>query len=149
MLNIRKKFKGGSIIGVQQVPESSVSSYGIIAPGTRFDDRTVKVDNFVEKPAKEEAPSNYACLGRYILEPEIFDYLERVEPGKGGEIQLTDAILEMIKYGDKVLAYDFEGDRYDIGDKFGYIRANVEFGLRHDDIKEDLKAYLKDIADKL
>jgi UTP--glucose-1-phosphate uridylyltransferase len=149
MLNIRKKFKGGSIIGVQQVPESSVSSYGIIAPGARFDDRTVKVDNFVEKPAKEEAPSNYACLGRYILEPEIFDYLERVEPGKGGEIQLTDAILEMIKYGDKVLAYDFEGDRYDIGDKFGYIRANVEFGLRHDDIKEDLKAYLKDIADKL
>lgn len=147
MLDIREKFKGGSIIGVQQVPENTVSSYGIIAPGTRFDDRTVKVDDFVEKPSKEEAPSNYACLGRYILEPEIFDYLEKVEPGKGGEIQLTDAILEMIKYGDKVLAYDFEGDRYDIGDKFGFIRANIEFGLRHDDIKEDLKKYLKEISE--
>jgi len=149
MLDIREKYKGGSIIGVQQVPVNTVSSYGIIEPGVRFDERTVKVNNFIEKPSIDEAPSNYACLGRYILEPEIFDYLEKIEPGKGGEIQLTDAILEMIKYGDKVLAYDFEGMRYDIGDKLGYIRANIEYGLRHDDIKEGLKEYLKYIAEKV
>lgn len=149
MLDVRDKYKGGSIIGVQQVPQNAVSSYGIIDPGIRFDERTVKVNNFIEKPAIDEAPSTYACLGRYILEPAIFDYLEKIEPGKGGEIQLTDAIVEMIKYGDKVLAYDFEGERYDIGDKLGYIQANIEFGLRHEDIKNGLKAYLKKIAEEV
>lgn len=149
MLDIREKYKGGSIIGVQEVADDMVSSYGIVQPGNRFDERTVKVESFIEKPPLDEAPSNYACLGRYILEPEIFQYLEKVKPGKGGEIQLTDAILDMINYGDKVLAYDFIGERYDTGDKFGYVRANIEFGLRHPEISEELKIYIKDLATKL
>lgn len=149
MLDVREKFKGGTIVGVQQVPKEKVSAYGIINPGIKMDDRTVKVEDFIEKPSIESAPSNYACLGRYILEPEIFDYLEKIKPGKGGEIQLTDAILEMIKYGDKVLAYDFIGERYDTGDKFGYIRANIEYALRHDNIKEELTEYIKELASKL
>jgi len=149
MLDIREKFKGGTIVGVQQVPKEKVSAYGIINPGIKMDERTVKVEDFIEKPSIETAPSNYACLGRYILEPEIFDYLEKIKPGKGGEIQLTDAILEMIKYGDKVLAYDFIGERYDTGDKFGYIRANIEYALRHDNIKEELTEYIKELAAKL
>lgn len=149
MLDVREKFKGGTIVGVQQVPKEKVSAYGIINPGIKMDERTVKVEDFIEKPSIESAPSNYACLGRYILEPEIFDYLEKIKPGKGGEIQLTDAILEMIKYGDKVLAYDFIGERYDTGDKFGYIRANIEYALRHDNIKEELTEYIKELASKL
>lgn len=149
MLDIREKYKGGSVIGVQKVPDDKVSSYGIIKPGNRFDERTVKVEDFIEKPSKEEAPSNYACLGRYILEPQIFEFLEKIEPGKGGEIQLTDAILEMIKYGDKVLAYDFIGDRYDTGDKLGFIKANIEYGLRHKEVGKGLKEYLKEVAKKL
>ncbi|BDU50673.1 UTP--glucose-1-phosphate uridylyltransferase GalU [Haliovirga abyssi] len=149
MLDVREKYKGGSVIGVQQVPDDKVSSYGIIKPGNRFDERTVKVEDFIEKPTKEEAPSNYACLGRYILEPQIFEFLEKIEPGKGGEIQLTDAILEMIKYGDKVLAYDFVGERYDTGDKLGFIKANIEYGLRHEEVGEGLREYLKELAEKL
>lgn len=149
MLDIREKYKGGSIIGVQQVAREKVSAYGIVKPGVRFDDRTVKVDDFIEKPSIDDAPSNYACLGRYILEPGIFDYLERIQPGKNGEIQLTDAIVEMIKYGDKVLAYDFFGNRYDTGDKFGYIRANIEYGLKHTEISEELKNYIKALAQRI
>ncbi len=149
MLQTREKFRGGSIIGVQEVPETAVSKYGIIAPGKRLDDRTVVMNDFVEKPEVEEAPSKYACLGRYILEPQIFHYLENAKPGQGGEIQLTDSILEMIKAGDKVLAYDFEGKRYDIGNKFGLLKANIEFGLRHSEIKDELKEYLKNELPKL
>ena len=143
MLETREKYRGGSIIGVQEVPENDVSKYGIIAPGKRLDDRTVSMEDFIEKPSPEDAPSRYACLGRYILEPQIFHYLETAQPGKGGEIQLTDSILDMIRAGDKVLAYDFEGKRYDIGNKFGLLKANIEFGLRHPEIKEELEKYLK------
>ncbi|MGM0507571.1 MAG: UTP--glucose-1-phosphate uridylyltransferase GalU [Fusobacteriota bacterium] len=149
MLDKRKEYKGGSMIGVQTVPKDQVSAYGIIKPGIRFDERTVKVKDFIEKPKVEDAPSNYACLGRYILEPQIFEYLEKTKPGKGNEIQLTDAILDMIKFGDKVLAYDFIGDRYDIGDKFGYLKANIEFGLRHSEVKDELSEYLKEITKEL
>ncbi len=149
MLEKRALYKGGSMIGVQEVPDDKVSSYGIVKPGNRFDDRTVKVEDFIEKPTLEEAPSNYACLGRYILEPQIFEYLEKTKPGKGNEIQLTDAILDMIKLGDKVLAYDFKGKRYDTGDKLGYLKANVEFGLKHPQIADDLKEYIKQLAKDL
>ncbi len=143
MLETREKYKGGSVIGVQEVPENDVSKYGIIAPGKRLDDRTVSMEDFIEKPSPEDAPSRYACLGRYILEPQIFHYLENAKPGQGGEIQLTDSILDMIRAGDKVLAYDFEGKRYDIGNKFGLLKANIEFGLRHPEIREELASYLK------
>ena len=103
----------------------------------------VKIENFVEKPDIDKAPSTLACLGRYILEPQIFNYLEKTPAGKGGEIQLTDAILAMIENGDKVLAYNFEGKRYDIGNKLGLLKANIEFGLRHPEIKDELREYLK------
>lgn len=149
MLDVREKYKGGSVVGVQEVAENDVSKYGIIAPGKRLDERTVVMEDFIEKPAVQDAPSRYACLGRYILEPQIFHYLEEAKPGKGGEIQLTDSILEMIRAGDKVLAYNFEGKRYDIGNKFGLLKANIEFGLRHPEVKQDLEDYLKNQLPKL
>ncbi|MDN5304445.1 MAG: UTP--glucose-phosphate uridylyltransferase [Fusobacteriaceae bacterium] len=149
MLEVRQKYNGGTILGVQDVDKDKVSAYGIIEPGYVFDEKTVKVNNFIEKPSIEEAPSNLACLGRYILEPQIFHFLEKQKPGKGGEIQLTDAILEMIKYGDKVLAYNFDGKRYDTGDKFGYIQANIEYGLRHNEISEKVENYLFELVEKI
>lgn len=149
MLDIRKKHNGGSVIGVQEVPKKDVVYYGIIRPGDRLSEDTVIVDDFVEKPEVEKAPSNLACLGRYILEPEIFDYLEKTPAGKGGEIQLTDAILAMIKNNGKVLAHTFEGKRYDIGNKFGLMKANIEFGLRHPEIKEEFRTYLLNLAEEL
>lgn len=149
MLEAREKFQGGSIIGVQDVALEDVNKYGIVAPGKEFDERTVKMENFIEKPEVEEAPSTLACLGRYILEPQIFTYLETTPPGKGGEIQLTDAILAMINNGDKVLAYNFEGKRYDIGNKLGLLKANIEFGLRHDEIKDDVKEYILNLAKEI
>lgn len=149
MLEAREKFQGGSIIGVQEVAREDVNKYGIVAPGKEFDERTVKMEDFIEKPEVEEAPSTLACLGRYILEPQIFTYLENTPPGKGGEIQLTDAILAMINNGDKVLAYNFEGKRYDIGNKLGLLKANIEFGLRHDEIKEDVKEYILNLAKEI
>ncbi len=123
--------------------------YGIIDIGKEFDSKTVKVENFIEKPSVEDAPSNLACLGRYILEPQIFSYLENTKAGKGGEVQLTDAILAMVNNGDKVLAHKFEGKRYDIGNKLGLLKANVEFGLRHNEIKDEVKAYLIDLVKEI
>ncbi len=140
--------KGGTILGVQEVPENAVNKYGIIEPLDRIDGRTVSVENFVEKPAINEAPSRLAALGRYVLEPEIFKYLRNTKPGKGGEIQLTDAILEMKNAGEKLYAYDFQGLRYDTGDKFGMFVANIEFGLRHPELKEKARKYLQEMLDK-
>ncbi|MGL5123943.1 MAG: UTP--glucose-1-phosphate uridylyltransferase GalU [Fusobacteriaceae bacterium] len=134
---------GSSIIGVQEVLEEDVSMYGIIKPANKIDDRTVSISDFVEKPLKEEAPSKLACLGRYLLDGKIFKYLEETKPGKGGEIQLTDGILKMLQDGEKVLAYNFQGKRYDIGNKIGLLKANIEFGLRNEETKEELKNYLK------
>ncbi len=141
--------KGGTILGVQEVPENAVNKYGIIEPLDRIDGRTVSVENFVEKPAINEAPSRLAALGRYVLEPEIFKYLRNTKPGKGGEIQLTDAILEMKNAGEKLYAYDFKGLRYDTGDKFGMFVANIEFGLRHPELKEKARKYLQEMIEKL
>ena len=134
---------GSSIVGCQEVKESDVSKYGIVKPLLSLDEKTVEMENFIEKPSIEEAPSKLACLGRYLLTPKIFDYLEKTEPGKGGEIQLTDAIVAMMKDGEKVLAYNFEGKRYDIGNKFGLLKANIEFGLRNEETREELLTYLK------
>ena len=141
--------KGGTILGVREVPENAVNKYGIIEPLDRIDGRTVSVENFVEKPAINEAPSRLAALGRYVLEPEIFKYLRNTKPGKGGEIQLTDAILEMKNAGEKLYAYDFKGLRYDTGDKFGMFVANIEFGLRHPELKEKARKYLQEMIEKL
>lgn len=134
---------GSSIVGCQEVKESDVSKYGIVKPLLSLDEKTVEMEDFIEKPSVDEAPSKLACLGRYLLTPKIFDYLEKTEPGKGGEIQLTDAIVAMMKDGEKVLAYNFEGKRYDIGNKFGLLKANIEFGLRNEETREELLIYLK------
>ena len=136
---------GSSIVGCQEVKESDVSKYGIVKPSKSLDEKTVEMADFIEKPSIEEAPSRLACLGRYLLTPKIFEYLEKTEPGKGGEIQLTDAIVAMMKDGEKVLAYNFDGKRYDIGNKFGLLKANIEFGLRNEETREELLEYLKNI----
>ena len=133
---------GGNILGVQQVPKEDTNKYGIIKPLNRIDDRTIEVEDFIEKPKVEEAPSNYAALGRYVLEPGIFKYLRNLKPGAGGEIQLTDAIIEMAKENGKLYAYDFDALRYDKGDKFGMFKANFEFAVRHPELKEKVKEYL-------
>ena len=143
-----KELQGGTILGVQEVPHKNVSKYGIIKPLKKIDEKTVAVEDFIEKPSVDEAPSNLAALGRYVLEPEIFSYLKNTKPGKGGEIQLTDAILAMKNNGEKLYAYNFDGLRYDTGDKFGMFVANVEFGLRHEELKDRVKEYLKGLIEK-
>ena len=143
------ELNGGNILGVQEVSEKDVNKYGIVKPLKIIDERTVEVENFVEKPSLEEAPSRLAALGRYVLEPEIFGYLKNTKPGKGGEIQLTDAILDMKNDKGKLYAYNYDGFRYDTGDKFGMFVANVEFGLRHPELKDRAKEYLKELMEKL
>lgn len=152
-LQLIKKYNeigSGNILGVQKVPRKEVDKYGIIDYTDKFDDKTYIVDNFIEKPEVENAPSQYAALGRYILEPEIFEYLKKTEIGKKGEYELTDAILKMRKESDKKLyAYEFDALRYDVGDKFGMFKATVEFGLRHPELKDKVKLYLLDLIDKI
>ena len=144
-----KELQGGTILGVQEVPHKNVSKYGIIKPLKKIDEKTVAVEDFIEKPSVDKAPGDLAALGRYVLEPEIFSYLKNTKPGKGGEIQLTDAILAMKNNGEKLYAYNFDGLRYDTGDKFGMFVANVEFGLRHEELKDRVKEYLKGLIEKL
>ena len=139
---------GGSVLGCQLVPKDKVSSYGIVS-GEQVESnaRLMRVHDMVEKPEKEDAPSRFAVLGRYIIKPEIFPLLEQTQPGKGGEIQLTDALKVLAKQ-DAVYAYAFEGLRYDLGDKLGFLKATVEFALRRDDLGAPFRAYLKDMVEK-
>lgn len=134
---------GASVVGCQEVSLDDVSKYGIVKPNGKLDEKTVSMSDFIEKPSKEEAPSKLACLGRYLLSGKIFKYLEETKAGKGGEIQLTDAILKMLRDGEKVVAYEFQGKRYDIGNKFGLLKANIEFGLRNEETKKELREYLE------
>ncbi|WP_427113793.1 UTP--glucose-1-phosphate uridylyltransferase GalU [Megasphaera sueciensis] len=135
---------GATVLGCQEVPRERVSSYGIVK-GKRLDDsRLIRVTDMIEKPAVEEAPSRCAVLGRYIITPDVFEVLRRTEPGKGGEIQLTDA-LKVMAGREAVFAYNFEGKRYDVGDKLGFLKATVEYALRRDDLGEPFKAYLKEL----
>ena len=131
---------GGSVLGVQQVPQSQVSRYGIVAPRQVKPNVWQAVD-LVEKPEAEKAPSRLAVLGRYVLTPAIFDILEHTKPGAGEEIQLTDAICELARK-EEVYAYRFEGRRYDIGDKEGFLEATVEQALKRPEIRDDFMAYL-------
>ena len=133
-----------SVLGVQTVPHELTFQYGI-DDGKAVDDRVYKVKDLVEKPSVEEAPSNVAILGRYILTADIFHYLENQEKGAGGEIQLTDAIKRMAKQ-EAVYAYDFKGHRYDCGAKIGFLQASLEFGLRRPELREGLEAYIKRLA---
>lgn len=129
-----------SILGVQPVLKTEIFKYGIVR-GISVEDRVYKVNNMVEKPKIEAAPSNIAILGRYIITPSIFEMLEKTKPGKGGEIQLTDALNQLAKQ-EAVYAYYFEGKRYDVGDKLGFLQANIEYALKRDDLKKDLTSYL-------
>ena len=132
-----------SVLGVQTVEPQDVNKYGIVG-GLHIEDRVYKVKNLIEKPAVEESPSNVAILGRYIITPKIFEILENTKPGKGNEIQLTDALLELIKH-EAMYAYDFEGRRYDVGDKLGFLQATVEYALRKPELKDGFIEYLKNI----
>lgn len=133
---------GGTVIGCQIVPKEQVSSYGIVDGEKTEDPNLVKVHDMVEKPAIEEAPSRFAALGRYVITPDVFEVLEQTKPGKGGEIQLTDALRVMAHNGG-VYAYNFTGKRYDTGNKLGYLKATVEFALRREDLGPAFKEYLK------
>ena len=132
----------GTILGVQEVAPEKVSKYGIVKPEpSPLKERLWKVNDIVEKPSIEEAPSRLGVLGRYIIEPEIFELLEFITPGKGGEIQLTDAIHHLTAIS-PVYAFNFEGRRYDIGEKQGYLEATVEFALKRQDLREEFLDYL-------
>lgn len=130
-----------TVLGVQRVADSEVSKYGIVA-GRQVEDRIFKVNDMVEKPDPEQAPSNIAILGRYIISPAIFSHLENITPGKGGEIQLTDA-LKSLMHHEAMYAYDFIGKRYDVGNKMGFLQATVEFALEREDLRDDFKTWLK------
>ena len=132
-----------SVLGVQTVAHENVNKYGIVG-GIQIEDRVYKVKKLVEKPSLEEAPSNVAILGRYIITPKIFEILENTAPGKGNEIQLTDALLKLIEE-EAMYAYDFEGRRYDVGDKLGFLEATVEYALRREELRDDFIDYLKTI----
>lgn len=129
-----------SILGVQTVDAKDVDKYGIIK-GIHIEGRVHKVRGLVEKPAIEEAPSNIAILGRYIITPQIFKVLEETKPGRGGEIQLTDALSKLINE-EAIYAYEFEGTRYDVGDKLGFLKATVEYALRREDLRDEFIEYL-------
>ncbi len=137
---------GSSVLGVQRVERSEVSKYGIINPiNGKCDGRLHKAAGLVEKPVVEDAPSDLAILGRYIITPEIFGILDKQQPGKNGEIQLTDALNTLGGMQD-IYAFEFEGKRYDVGDKLGFLKATVEFALRRDDLKDGFSEYLKGIV---
>ncbi len=138
---------GGSVLGCQTVPQEKVSSYGIVDGVATDDERMLKVLDMVEKPTIEEAPSRMAVLGRYVITPQVFSILENTLPGKGGEIQLTDA-LRVLAHREPVYAYDFEGIRYDVGDKLGFLKATVEYALRRSDLGGAFRNYLQEFFEE-
>lgn len=133
-----------SILGVQEVPKTDVNKYGIV-DGIHIEGDVYKVTDLVEKPDVDKAPSDIAILGRYILTPQIFDILDETKPGKGGEIQLTDALLKLLDY-EAIYAYNFKGKRYDVGDKLGFLKATVEYALRKPELKDGFIEYLKGLV---
>ncbi|WP_396335358.1 UTP--glucose-1-phosphate uridylyltransferase GalU [Clostridium sp.] len=140
LINCYNEYKT-SVLGVQEVSSENVSKYGIVG-GINIEDRIYKVKELVEKPSIDKAPSNIAILGRYIITPKIFEILEETKPGKGGEIQLTDALLKLLEE-EAIYAYSFEGRRYDVGDKQGFLEANIEYALRSEDLREGFTEYLR------
>jgi UTP--glucose-1-phosphate uridylyltransferase len=140
------EFYGASVVALMEVPKDSISAYGVVdaepVSHKSGGDRLFRIRNMVEKPTPADAPSNLAIIGRYVLTPEIFESIERVEPGKGGEIQLTDSLRHLLR-NRPVYGYRFEGTRYDAGDKLGFLKATVEFALRRYDLGEPFRQYLK------
>jgi UTP--glucose-1-phosphate uridylyltransferase len=146
LIDVYKKYRH-SVIALEQVKPELVNRYGII-DGTAIDKNIYKASGWIEKPEPEEAPSNLAVASRYIFTPEIFDYLEKTQPGKNNEIQLTDAMREMVKQH-PMYGLNFTGKRYDIGNKLGFLKTNIEFGLQDPEIGEALKMWLKEFAGEL
>ena len=141
------RFDGGSIVAVQTVPKNPTDKYGIVKTGARRGD-LLRVDRIVEKPKPDKAPSNLAVVGRYLLTPRVFDHLERIGEGTGGEIQLTDGIARLM-HDEAVYAYRFAGKRFDCGNKLGYLQANVEYALQHPELASVFKAYLRKLSQDL
>lgn len=139
LMDCYKEYKT-SILGVQTVAHEDVNKYGIV-DGIHIEDRVYKVKKLIEKPSIDEAPSNVAILGRYIITPQIFEILQNTKPGKGGEIQLTDALQTLIE-NEAMYAYNFEGKRYDVGDKLGFLQATVEYALKREELREPFIQYL-------
>ncbi|HYC43169.1 MAG TPA: UTP--glucose-1-phosphate uridylyltransferase GalU [Noviherbaspirillum sp.] len=134
---------GASVIGVETIAREQSRSYGVIA-GTSYAERLIKLNGIVEKPAPEKAPSTLGVVGRYVLTPAIFQHLRELQPGAGGEIQLTDGIASLLAQ-ETVLAYQFEGIRYDCGSKLGYLQATVQFALRHPEVREEFRSFLQNL----
>ena len=139
---------GASTLAVMRVPHEDTAKYGVINPSKEVTPGLFNVTSFVEKPDPKKAPSDLAIIGRYVFTPEIFDVLAKTKPGKGGEIQLTDAINTLNKT-QRVFAHEYTGDRYDVGNKFGWIQTNIEYGLQHPQTKDELREYIKNLGAKL
>ena len=137
-----------STIAVMEIPHKDTSKYGIINPGEQVNQGLYNVKNFVEKPEPDQAPSDLAIIGRYLLTPEIFDVLENQKPGAGNEIQLTDAI-DTLNQTQRVFAREFKGKRYDVGDKFGFMKTSIEYGLIHPEVKEKLRSFIIELGKEL
>ncbi len=142
LINVHNKYRS-SVIAVEKVPMENISSYGCIKPKL-IEEAIYLIEELVEKPEREKAPSDLAIIGRYVITPEIFEILENTEPGKGGEIQLTDA-LSKLNRRQAIYGHQFSGRRYDVGDRLGYLKAIVEMALEREDLKENFKEYLKTI----
>ncbi|MDO4902677.1 MAG: UTP--glucose-1-phosphate uridylyltransferase GalU [Limosilactobacillus sp.] len=138
---------GASTLAVMRVPHEDTSKYGVINPSKEVTPGLYNVTNFVEKPAPKDAPSDLAIIGRYVFTPEIFDVLANTKPGKGNEIQLTDAI-DTLNQTQRVFAREYKGDRYDVGNKFGWVMTNIEYGLQHPQVKDELREYIKELGTK-
>ncbi len=139
--------RGQSVLGVERVPQEDTNKYGVVK-ATNLTKNVFKIEEIVEKPEPDKAPSNLAVVGRYILTPKIFDMLKTTGKGAGGEIQLTDAIAALLKQ-EQVLAYEFSGKRYDCGSKLGYLEATVEYGLKHEELSQDFRTYLQGLTASL
>lgn len=137
-----------STLAVKKVPHEEVSKYGVIAPEGKIEEDLYNVKSFVEKPAVDQAPSDLAIIGRYLLTPEIFEILEHQKPGRGGEIQLTDAI-DTMNQTQHVFAHVFKGERFDVGNKEGYLETSIEYGLIHPEVRDDLREYINGLTKKL
>ena len=145
LIDVYNEYKT-TVLGVQRVPEEDIPKYGIVSC-KQVDDRVYKVKDLVEKPEKDKAPSNIAILGRYIITPQIFDHIEKTVPGKNGEIQLTDALKSLMAV-EAMYAYDFEGKRYDVGNRMGFIEATIEMALKRDDLRDDVMKHIKNILER-
>jgi UTP--glucose-1-phosphate uridylyltransferase len=147
LIDAHENNDGAAVVALERHSGPEISRYGAIK-GNEISNRTYHVEYMVEKPKPEDAPSDLAVMGRYVLTPEIFDYIDKLEPGVGGELQITDAISKMASKR-KVIGYLYEGRRYDIGSKLDWIKATIELALGRDDIKDELKAYLKEMSKDL